>query len=402
MSVPTVVFTSIAANYLPKARVLANSLKAVAADIQFCIVLVDSPENELNLNEEPFDIVLGLDDLAINDPEQWAFSHSVVELCTAVKGVAAKRLLARPECQRVMYFDPDMVVFGRFSELVEALKSASIVLTPHQTQPEESHEAVMDNEMASLKHGVFNMGFFGVANTSEGNRFLNWWSERLAHFCEDDINRGLFTDQKWANLVPCFFKDYHVLRSPAFNVATWNITTRNVEGSFQEGFTVNGEPLGFYHFSGFDSGDQALMLHKYGADSQALQKLRSWYVEACEAMGQSRAACQPYGYAAYRNGEAVTLAERRLYRVREDLRRAFPDPFACEPKGGYQAWYRLNVGEFSAPVALALDEATSTVSAIDIFADWLGGRARLHTGLLKRTALLFISKALGAIARVAD
>ncbi len=155
----------------------------------------------------------------------------------------------------------------------------------------------MDNEMASLKHGVFNMGFVGVAHTAEGQRFASWWADRLTHFCLDDISRGLFTDQKWANLVPCFFDDYRVLRSPAFNVATWNITTREVAGSWEEGFTVNGEPLGFYHFSGFDSGDQALMLNKYGANSATLKALRSWYVDACNEEGQSLRAITPMGMA---------------------------------------------------------------------------------------------------------
>lgn len=391
MAYGTAVFTSIAANYLPKARVLAQSVKNIAPDAQFYLMLVDEPPTDFRLDAEPFDAVISLADLTIDNLQGWVFSHSIVELCTAVKGPAAQYCLARSDCARVIYFDPDMVVFDRFAELEQALTDASIVLTPHQSEPEAGYEAVMDNEIASLKHGVFNMGFFGIAATSEGRRFADWWSERLKHFCLDDIERGLFTDQKWANLIPCFFDDYRVLRSPAFNVATWNITTRRVKGTLESGVTVNGESLGFYHFSGFDNGDQELMLNKYGAESDTLQALRVWYLNACEAAGQSTVASR-YQYGFYESGEAITLSARRLYRARIDLQRAFPDPFSMHPQGGYSAWYRENVGEPDAAVSnLSLTETTLTRAAIHQFSQWLRQRALLHGGYsVKRFGLMVL------------
>ena len=400
MSSATQVFTSIAANYLPKARVLARSIKRVAPDSQFCLMLVDDAPPNFDLDIEPFDSVLSLSDLGLENPQGWAFSHSVVELCTAVKGRAMQHLLNRPQTQRVFYFDPDMVIFDRFAELEQGLSEASILLTPHQSEPELGLEAIMDNEMASLKHGVFNMGFVGVADTVEGQRFASWWGDRLTHFCLDDISRGLFTDQKWANLVPCFFDDYRVLRSPAFNVATWNITTREVAGSWEEGFTVNGEPLGFYHFSGFDSGDQALMLNKYGANSTTLKALRSWYVDACNEDGQSAAGDYPYGYGTYDNGHIIQPAERRLYRARIDLQQAFPDPFSAEPKGGFGEWYRSNAGS-GAPAenTFSVGDETPTREALQFFARWIRQRAMRHGHSLKRWTLMGLSRLLQILSR---
>jgi hypothetical protein len=247
------------------------------------------------------------------------------------------------------------------------------------------------------------MGFFGIADTLEGRRFTEWWADRLTDFCVDDISRGLFTDQKWANLIPCFFDDYRVLRSPAFNVATWNITTRQVTGSREEGIEVNGEPLGFYHFSGFDSGDQALMLNKYGADSPTLAALRAWYTEACEQHGGNSQAAQPYGYGAYADGSAIRPAERRLYRARADLQQAFPNPFVLEPKGGFSHWYTVNVGnEDTALTTLSVSHDTSTREALQAFADWLRHRALTHGVSLKRATLLGLSKMLKFLSRGAS
>jgi len=403
MNNKTALFTSIAANYLPKARVLAKSIKQLAPGAKFFVVLVDSAPEGFILDAEPFDALITLDDLALENSRAWAFMHTVVELCTAVKGRAANFLLNQPDIDRIFYFDPDMVVFDRFAELEAALADTSILLTPHQSEPEQGHEAVMDNEMASLKHGVFNMGFVGIADTKEGRRFASWWADRLTDFCLDDISRGLFTDQKWANLIPCFFDVYRVLRSPAFNVATWNITTRKVTGTIESGLWVNGEPMGFYHFSGFDSGDQALMLKKYGANSLALNALRAWYIDACKREGQAKASGQPYGYGRYDDGALISLEERRLYRARTDLQHGFPNPFACQPKGGYRHWYETNVGhELTDKNTLTVNDTTQTSVALGGFSCWIRRRALEHGASVKRGVLMAVAQLLNWLSRRAS
>lgn len=401
MTSGVVVFTSIAANYLPKARVLAHSVKKNAPHVRFYLMLVDEYPETSDWSQEPFDARLSLHDLGLDNPQSWSFGHSVVELCTAVKGYATQKLLSDPSIDKVFYFDPDMAVFGRFAELEAGLDETSILLTPHQSDPEVSVEAIMDNEMASLKHGVFNMGFFGVRDTPAGCQFASWWSERLGSFCRDDLSRGLFTDQKWANLIPCFFEDYRVLRSPAFNVATWNISTRRVTGSLERGITVNGEPLGFYHFSGFDSGDQALMLEKYGAHSSALQELRAWYIAECEQNGQGAEGSGVYGYAHYVDGEPIRAIHRRLYRDRLDLQRAFPNPYLREPQGGYLGWFRANSGysEEEQPVFVFDDQAPVGFTLAEM-ARWLKRRSALSGNVLKRVGLRALALIIGVLAGI--
>lgn len=396
--IATAVFTSIAANYLPKARVLAESLKRTSPSTQFFLMLIDEPPAGFTLDEEPFDGLITVHDLGIKNVEGWCFGHRVVELCTAVKGAAARYLLERRGADKVFYFDPDMVIFSRFDELVELLDDTSILLTPHQSEPESTLDAVMDNEMASLKHGVFNLGFVGIQNDDEGQRFARWWADRLQHFCLNDIQRGLFTDQKWANLIPCFFDRYKVVRSPAFNVATWNLSTRRVSGTLDGGICVNGEPLGFYHFSGFDSGDQELMLRKYAPDSQILFDMRRWYIAECEKMGQAQCGELPYGYATYEHGDPIPQAHRDLYRIRVDLQRAFRNPFLQGADGGYLAWYIANASDGGTTnVPIDIDDTTPTSTAILRFSNWMSRRAESHPSAIKRRALKMLSKLLSFI-----
>ncbi|MCB1920892.1 MAG: glycosyl transferase [Candidatus Competibacteraceae bacterium] len=335
-------FTSITANYLPKARVLAHSAKQQSTLVQFHVLLCDDYPADAERATEPFDSIIDVKELPIPDLEPWLFGHTVVEMCTAVKAMGFLEIARRFAAEKIFYFDPDIVIFSGLQGLIDRLDQHSILLTPHQTLPEQSLDAVIDNEIGSLKHGVFNLGFLGVRTSEQGRQFLNWWAERLQHFCHDDIAGGLFTDQRWIDLAPAFFSDIGILREPGYNVATWNLTHRHAAGSLERGITINGEPLRFYHFSGFDGGAQEIMLKKYAARDSVLFDLRRWYIAECQRLGQEQLGSRPCRYHAFDNGEPITRAQRILYRARLDLRRAFPHPFQTAGDS-YSQWFRLNV-----------------------------------------------------------
>ncbi|WP_269531318.1 hypothetical protein [Chitinimonas sp. BJYL2] len=363
-----VFFTSITSNYLPKARVLAESVKRHHPDGHFMLLLSDVPPAGFDIEREPFDSLVTADQLGIADFRRWAFMHSVVELCTAVKGPAFKWLLETRGADKVFYLDPDMVVFAPLTPLVERLDTSSVLLTPHLCEPETTPDAVIDNEICSLKHGVFNLGFLAVRNSSEGRRFADWWAQRLLDHCYDDIPGGIFTDQRWVDLAPCFFEDLAVIRDASYNVATWNLTQRTVTGSLRSGLMVNGQPLRLYHYSGFDSGAQELMLKKYAASSEALWAIRDWYIAECTRHGQHELGKLPSIYTVYANGERIGQDERLLYRLRGDLRDAFPDPYVCDSVNhSYYHWYRAEQapGNAARPPELAGRELHETREALN-------------------------------------
>lgn len=324
-------FTSITGNYIPKARVLAASVKRFHPDSQFHLVLSDKITPSVNVEEENFDSIIAIEELGIPQLRSWIFKHTLVEMCTGVKGVAFQTIMRRYNAQRIIYLDPDIVVLNPLDELLEQLNHHSILLTPHQTVPETQTDAIVDNEICSLRHGVYNLGFLATNNSPQAKQFLQWWSSRLIEFCYDNIPGGLFTDQRWIDLAPAFFNDIHILRDPVYNVATWNLTHRLVTGSLED-IRVENQPLGFYHFSGFDSGAQEIMLKKYGFSSPVLFQLRKWYIEQCRQMGQDELGKIPCVYSTYENGELITIQQRLLYRQRVDLQQAFPNPFYVSDK----------------------------------------------------------------------
>jgi hypothetical protein len=261
-----------------------------------------------------------------------------------VKGVGALELFHRLGADRLYYFDPDIVVLSPLDELDAMLRQHSILLTPHITTPEQTLRAVQDNEICALIHGIYNLGFLGLRATDQGQAFLQWWRHRLQHFCYDDVPGGLFTDQRWIDLAPAFFPDVHIVRDPQYNVATWNMSHRRATGSAPYQILVEGRPLCFFHFSGFDSGAQEIMLQLYGAHSPVYEDLRRWYIMECDRMEQAEQGKVPCAYDFYDDGKRVSRDQRLIYRRRADLQAAFPDPYrTADPGHSYRRWYEIHV-----------------------------------------------------------
>lgn len=389
-----IAFTSITTNYLPKARVLGHSIKRHSPDVEFVVVVAEPVEKSLLRSGDPFDRILTVDELGIPDLRRWLFTHTVVEACTAIKGPALVSLLGQQVDgdAGVVYFDPDIVVTHSLAGLFAEFDAASVLLTPHGTEPECQPRAIVDNEISHLRYGVYNLGFLGVRNTKAGNGFAQWWSARLQDFCYDDIEAGIFTDQRWADLAPSFFDGVKILRDPGYNVATWNLSHRVVKGSLQDGLTVNGRPLVFYHFSGFDSGAMETMLQAYGRKSPVLERFRHWYVRECEAMGQSQLGARTWLYSRFDNGAPIGKAQRRLYRDRADLQQAFKDPFAASSAAdSYFHWF-LSHG------AAARGECDGDYQVIVLALDQRGRFAERLRRLLDRTANRANLKVLAATA----
>ena len=337
-------FTSISSNYLPKALILANSVRRHRPEAPFYVVLCDKPPAELPRFGWAFSKVFLLEDLRlpVEDVEQWVFKHTVVELCTAVKAPFMVQAMEELQIDKLVYLDPDIVVLDKLQELETLLETHSVVVTPHLEEPESSLAAILDNEICALKHGVFNLGFLALRNTAEGRRFARWWCERSIHFCYDDIPNGLFTDQRWIDLAPGFFPDFYVLRDKSYNIATWNLSHRRVEKLADGRLCVAGAPIQFFHFSGFDSGAQLAMLNKYGAHSPALFELRDWYIAELDRAGQNEFGNLPWSFDCFSNGKVIRPEYRNLYREREDLRQAFPRPARVEEGKSYYHWCAEN------------------------------------------------------------
>lgn len=325
-------YTSFTYSYLNRARVWAKSLKRQHPDwIVWAIITDKEPEGFVfDLALEPFDRLVTAEDLFGEETERWLFGMDIVEACTAVKGRALQHIMAQSACDKVLYFDPDTAVFNSMQPVIDLLDDYSIVLTPHQIDPEpaDDHIAIKDNEIGSLKWGVFNLGFLAVANDAEAKRFAAWWADRLYDWCHDRTDIGVFVDQKWCNLVPCFFDRVKVLRDPGYNVASWNLSQRAFSFNAAGSLLVNGQPLRFFHFTKLGPiGDS--MTARYAKDKVEVYETWTAYKRWIEENTDARIPKCYWHYDAFRNGSRISKQIRVAFRSIENSKK-IRSPFNSE------------------------------------------------------------------------
>ena len=168
---------------------------------------------------------------------------------------------------------------------------------------------------------------------------LDWWSERLKTDCVVAPDAGYFVDQRWMDFVHGVMPDFYVLRDPSYNVAYWNLHGREL--TYHKGrYYVDGRPLRFFHFSGFDP-DHRKRLSKHQTRIEirrgsALARACNAYADELLANGYRKAKNWPYSYGVLPNGVTLDSGMHRLYRKGEGAPRE--SIFTPEGADRFVAW----------------------------------------------------------------
>lgn len=310
------VCTIIARNYVAHARVLANSFREIHPDGTCTVLVIDDPSGFIDPAEEPFEL-LTIGEIGLPDPEQMAASYDVMELSTAVKPWLLKTLLARPGVDSVMYLDPDIKIFAPLDEIVERAVEHSVVLTPHFTDP-LPRDGLKPSEEDILIAGSYNLGFIALGAGKTAGELLDWWAERLEKHCLNEPEQGHFVDQRWIDLAPGLWPGIDVLRDTTFNIAYWNLATRELTDDGEGGYLVDGHALRFFHFSGFDPRRPTdLSKHQNRIEvtaNPALTRICAEYAADLLAQGFEQANVWPYDWNEVPGGLVLDRASRKVYR----------------------------------------------------------------------------------------
>ncbi len=314
-----IICTITAANHLAFAKLLGKSLKEHVTGCKFVLCLV---ENDIHPDAASFaemdDVVL-VKDLRVPGFEQLIAEKDIYQFTALLKPYLMLHLFDRyPEENKFVFMDADTRVYGSFEQLEELLERYSIVLTPHRLEP-QNHLNSVEEELVNLKDGAFQVGFLGLSHTAESRRFLQWWAARCLHYAVVDYGRGLFGDQKWLNLVPCFFKGVYILRDPGYHMASWNLSQRNLECGKNNQYTVNGRPFVFFHFSGIGKWlDKSIRLHADKNDN--VKNLVNQYIYDLHEMGHSQFMKIPWDF------EKIMRYEERQQQQTEMETQPVPKP----------------------------------------------------------------------------
>jgi glycosyltransferase involved in cell wall biosynthesis len=328
--------TIITRSYLAHARVLARSLAEHQPDGKLAVLVVDGA---VDPGENDDFEVLSPADIGCDEFARMAARYELVELATALKPWLLRFLLDRG-ARTITYLDPDIQVFGSLTRLERLGVEHGLVLIPHNTAPVPA-DGQHPTQMAIMQAGVFNLGYVTLGAGRQAERLLDWWSDRLLHGCRIDTANGYFVDQRWIDLVPALFSDFAVVRDPEFNLAYWNLHAHQLHWDGRR-YTVDGRPLAFFHFSGFDSSSpERLSRHQTRIrteDHPAVTRICREYASALYANGHELSSSVPYAYDRLADGTPFGDVMRRLFRLGEERGELQRSPFEAGGLEEFQTW----------------------------------------------------------------
>ena len=347
------VVTIVAANFLPRAAVLARTHLQHNPDDQVTVLVVDAEPGE-HAATDSFSVITPADlSLAAVEFDRMALIYDVTELCTALKPWALELMLDRGAAVAT-YLDPDIAVYGSLAEIEKLSLEHGIVLTPHTVEP-MPRDGLTPTEAQIMAAGTFNLGFLAV---DQGARpMLEWWQERLLRDCITAPHEMLFVDQRWVDLVPGYFP-HIVLTDPTYNVAYWNLDSRPLVLDGDVVTVADHGPLHFFHFSGFEP-HRPWVLSKYHVDrprvvlsehpvvAELCREYAGWITDS-ELAGASTAAA-PYRFNRLADGTRVTPPMRAALRqalVGSD-RTGVGHPPGWHDNDEVRAWFAAQVGVWS-------------------------------------------------------
>jgi hypothetical protein len=216
-----------------------------------------------------------------------------------------------------------------------------------------------------------------------------------------DLANGLFTDQKWMDLSPGFVDSVYIHREPDLNLAYWNLEGRTLDRA-GDTWRIDGQPLGFFHFSGFDPlRPEVLSKHQDRVRVTAgtpLATLLQHYAAAMLRNGHEQTRAIPYAHLRFPSSRMVTGAmRRRALRAARD-----GEDFSAGLTPAVEAWLDAPDPQASAP---GLPDMTRTMDQIwretpaGFEATTESGRVGFHQFFAEHAVTLGADEPAGAAAR---
>lgn len=329
--------TSATKNYLAYVRVLFESIQSLHPEARCMLMLNDTPDGKFDPADEPYE-VMTTDGVQVPNFRHMMGRYALYELATAQKPFWIDHLFKTTDADTIIYLDPDILVTGRLDAVINRMNEtgAALALTPHMMTPLPNDGLQPSMGLVHLS-GVYNLGFAAFVRRGSYQAILDYWKTSVALSCYSASTGGYFVDQSPMAFVPGMFEDVLIWRDPAYNVAYWNLHERKLDAA-GGAYTVNGKPLVFYHFSGYQPAKhpEISRYDKRTALYPALESLLTDYRARVIRHGWQQSAQWSYAYNRYASGGKVLDFHRQALRGLDPTGEVYADPLGDYGAASYE------------------------------------------------------------------
>lgn len=321
---------------MPQAIVLADSFLKFHAQGEFAILLLDRPGNVESIPRGAR--LLHLADLGFEIGEAWRLPmlYGASEL-TALLLPALLHSLLKSGATTVAYFQVATEIFGSLSDVIG------------RPEPED---AILATEAVRSDVADLDRGFVAAGRGAE--RSLLSWLERLRNQNSDsETIKPVTPGSRLEDPLDAFV--LRVVTDPGFAVGYWNLNPDTLAWT-GERYEVDGKPLRFFDFRGYDPGkphllskhqgvEPRILLSEYPVIARMCDEYRDKVMEA--GYGKSQRPSYPFDYLP--SGLRIDQRMLRLYREalkkhELGLEKEPPSPFGPKGEEGFLKWLNEPVG----------------------------------------------------------
>jgi glycosyltransferase involved in cell wall biosynthesis len=241
------------ATSLPHARVLARGLAEQHPDAHLT-VLVAGPEH-VAAGDEPFG-VLRLLELDVDAWQELFENHRWADLTEFLKPHLLSRVIGEG-AEAAVYLDAAVDVHAPLHPVMRGLERHGGIVAPRLVGdlPIDDHRP---NGEDLRRAGRLGASLVAFARQNVAVELFGWWAERLERAAQllldpatDDPLHARPELSRWIDLAPSVFRNVSLLSDPGSAVSYWNLHERRLERHDAD-IMVDGRPLRFMHFEGFD------------------------------------------------------------------------------------------------------------------------------------------------------
>jgi len=322
------VATVATANYMPQTLAFFASVIEHNPHINSYFVLITDIDSEQQISyQEKMDTlfptglvtVITASDCGFGDQiANLSFYYTALELCCALKPALFRYINEQTDIQSWLYIDNDMHCVDSLETTFAAFEQQSILITSERNKPHSTLEV----DCMLLGAGGFNAGVIGITRSECATHFINWFSQILLEHCFDNwrvpieqqihLKHGLFADQKWLNLVPCYFDNVVIHRDRGANLCQWALENDAI--TLKDNQVYCGDDLvSLLHLSHWSKDNPRVWQQRQFTSEEDWDLIIQSRIDLIEKYENLQLFPSEYGYARFTDNCLISLRDRRAY-----------------------------------------------------------------------------------------